>query len=165
MRVLKIMDDTGEQPLSFLQQHEFTALSHCMNLLEGIAPMWHCCRSFGSYLSSLLITAGDGKLDKSELKWGLKDYGIVLSNPELDHVFSYFDKDKSGTIDRNEFLSGLRGPMSKRRLNLVQQAFNILDSSGDGKATLQELQAIYDCRQHPEVKVWCMTIALSLHGD
>ena len=103
---------------------------------------------------------GDGKLDKSELKWGLKDYGIVLSNAELDHVFSYFDRDRSGTIDRDEFLAGLRGPLSARRLGFIRQAFAIVDKSGDGVVTVDDLKGTYDCSQHPEVKVSCSVLYL-----
>lgn len=95
---------------------------------------------------------GDGKLDRSELSWGLKDYGIVLKPNELEAVFQYFDRDHNGFITFDEFLQGLRGPMSQRRLDLIRQAFDILDTTGDGVVTVDDIKNTYDCSWHPEVK-------------
>jgi Ca2+-binding EF-hand superfamily protein len=95
---------------------------------------------------------GDGKLDRSELKWGLKDYGIVLSATELEAVFSHFDRDRNGFIDRDEFLAGLRGPLSERRRALIAQAFSVLDSTGDGRVTVDDLKGRYSASEHPEVR-------------
>jgi calcyphosin len=95
---------------------------------------------------------GDGRLDRSELKWGLKDYGIVLSPAELEAVFSHFDRDRNGFVDRDEFLAGLRGPLSERRRALIAQAFSVLDSTGDGCVTVDDLKGRYNAKEHPEVR-------------
>ena len=55
-----------------------------------------------------LAAAGDKKLDREELKYGLRDYGVALSDRELDTVLSAFDKNKDGRIDFDEFLRGIR---------------------------------------------------------
>lgn len=41
--------------------------------------------------------------------------------------------------------------MNKRRILLVRQAFARLDTSGDGRATLEEVARLYDASQHPDV--------------
>jgi hypothetical protein len=41
--------------------------------------------------------------------------------------------------------------MPKRRILLVKKAFALLDTSGDGKATVEEVERLYDASQHPEV--------------
>ena len=94
---------------------------------------------------------GDKRLSKAELKQGLQDFGVDLNLQELDHVFTYFDTDRSGCISFDEFLVGMRGEMNSRRLELVRQAFGILDKDSDGCVTIDELRRCYDCSKHPEV--------------
>jgi hypothetical protein len=47
---------------------------------------------------------GDKKISKLELKYGLEDYGLSLNLREVDDLMAYFDTDKSGLIDFDEFL-------------------------------------------------------------
>ncbi|RLN72032.1 hypothetical protein BBJ28_00010548 [Nothophytophthora sp. Chile5] len=82
-----------------------------------------------------------------ELELGVRD-----ANPEeLERTFQCFDKDQSGKITVDELMRGLRGSMPKRRILLVKQAFSRLDTSGDGKATLEEVERLYDASHHPQV--------------
>ena len=46
---------------------------------------------------------GNKVLSREELKYGLRDYGIDLSNKQLDAVMSYFDRNGDGTVDIDEF--------------------------------------------------------------
>jgi hypothetical protein len=39
---------------------------------------------------AIMDTSGDKKLDKEELKYGLRDYGVELNIREMDEVFLYF---------------------------------------------------------------------------
>ena len=57
---------------------------------------------------ALFVHAGDRKLDRDELKWGLRDYGVALTERELDTVLGAFDKNKDGRIDFDELLRGIR---------------------------------------------------------
>jgi hypothetical protein len=70
------------------------------------------CSSTTSCLLPLLLPTflppGDRKLDREELKYGLRDYGVALSERELDTVLGAFDKNKDGRIDFDEFLRGVR---------------------------------------------------------
>lgn len=94
----------------------------------------------------------DKRLSKSELKYGLRDFGIDLSTEQVDRVMAYFDRDHDGSISFDEFLQGLAPPMSDRRLNFVHQAFNLLDTTGDGIVTVEDLASAYDTSWHPDVK-------------
>ena len=60
-------------------------------------------------------TNGSNSLDLVELEDGLHNFGVQLTEKELDRVFKYFDRDSSGTISISEFLRGLRGKMPRQR--------------------------------------------------
>eukprot|EP01038_Epipyxis_sp_PR26KG_P009178 gene9178-12377_t len=101
---------------------------------------------------AVMDDSGDKKLSKDELKYGLRDYGIDLNLRELDDIFSYFDRDRNGFIDIDEFLIGIRGDLNERRKKMVQMAFNILDRDGSGEVSIDEMLAIYNVDSVPEVQ-------------
>uniref|UniRef100_A0A6U4DCT4 EF-hand domain-containing protein n=1 Tax=Phaeomonas parva TaxID=124430 RepID=A0A6U4DCT4_9STRA len=94
---------------------------------------------------------GNGKLSKTELKYGLKDMGITVSDQNLVTLMRYFDRDGDGNISFDEFLTGLRGDMSERRQGLVHMAYDKLDVTGDGIVTIDDIREAYDVSQHPGV--------------
>jgi Ca2+-binding EF-hand superfamily protein len=51
---------------------------------------------------------GSKSLSMSEFKKGVRECALVLSELELHELFSLFDRDRSGTIDYDEFLYGVR---------------------------------------------------------
>ena len=105
-----------------------------------------------SRVLKIMDDSGDKRLSRSELKYGLRDFGIDLSVAQVDRVMRFFDRNGDGTISFDEFLRGLAPPLSARRLDLVHQAFDILDQSGDGVVTVEDLEMAYDASWHPDVK-------------
>jgi Ca2+-binding EF-hand superfamily protein len=61
------------------------------------------------------------------------------------------DRDRSGAIDIDEFLIGIKGDLNDRRKKFVSMAFNILDIDGSGEITIDEMMAKYDFTQNPDV--------------
>ena len=49
-------------------------------------------------------------------------------------------------------MRGLAPPLTEHRLHFVHQAFDILDKTGDGVVTIEDLQGTYDPSWHPDVK-------------
>ncbi|GMI15003.1 hypothetical protein TrVE_jg10976 [Triparma verrucosa] len=94
---------------------------------------------------------GSKTLTKQELKNGLADWGLPLNIMEVDALFTFFDRDRSGTVSFDEFLKGLRGPMSERRKKLVNLAFDVVDKTGDGSVTVDDLKEVYDTSNHPGI--------------
>eukprot|EP00128_Syssomonas_multiformis_P004487 Colp12_sorted_trinity150504_noHs@6078 len=93
---------------------------------------------------------GSRCLDFNEFKKGMSDFGLKFTNKELKELFDLFDRDHSGSIDFDEFLCELRPPMSKKRLTLIEQAFQKLDKNGSGDITVEDLIGVYDVRHHPK---------------
>jgi Ca2+-binding EF-hand superfamily protein len=53
-------------------------------------------------------------------RYGLRDYGIDLSNQELEQVFAFFDRDGNGFVDLTEFLVGMKGELNERRKKMIR---------------------------------------------
>ena len=66
-------------------------------------------------------------LDKYEFTKAMTDYMLGFSEPEIQKLFAYFDFDRSGAIEFDEFIRAIRGPMNSFRKSIVAKAFNILD--------------------------------------
>merc|ERR1711941_207265 len=88
----------------------------------------------------------------TEFTNGCRDYGCMLTAAEFKSVFNQIDADGSGTIDFDEFLMKLRPPMSDLRQNLITQAFEKLDKSGDGQITVEDSRGVYNSKQHKKFK-------------
>jgi Ca2+-binding EF-hand superfamily protein len=49
----------------------------------------------------------------------MKDYMLGFSDSEIKGLYAYFDVDRSGSVDYDEFIRSLRGPMNPSRKKLV----------------------------------------------
>ena len=75
----------------------------------------------------------NGILDLEEFAKCVAMCKLGLAPATVAKLFAHFDRDHSGSIDYNEFLSAVRGPLPPARRKLVLQAFHALDAQGDGK--------------------------------
>lgn len=48
----------------------------------------------------------------------------------------FYDVDGDGNISYDEFVRGLRDPLTERRKKIVNKAFNIMDKDGSGIITV-----------------------------
>mmetsp|Transcript_14200 Transcript_14200/g.21247 ORF Transcript_14200/g.21247 Transcript_14200/m.21247 type:complete len:370 (+) Transcript_14200:68-1177(+) len=97
-------------------------------------------------------TDGSKTLDQGELMHGLREYGIRNVSPsEMQILFNHFDRDRSGKVSVDEFMRGLKSGMSYERKQLVRQAFNLMDASGDGVISVEDILNNYDYSTHPNV--------------
>lgn len=60
----------------------------------------------------------------------------------------YYDVDCDGNITYEEFIRGLRDPLTERRRNMVNKAFELVDRSRNGTITIEDIDAIYDVSQN-----------------
>lgn len=96
-------------------------------------------------------TNKDGLVSFEEFCEGVLSRGILRSEAEARAVFSYFDSDDSAGIDYHEFVYLVRGALNDRRKAVVHQAFRLLDRSGDGVITVEDLAEAFDSSNSLEV--------------
>lgn len=99
----------------------------------------------------LMDDNGNRQLEVDDFRWGLKDYGIDINQDEAAEIVTRFDKDKSGTLDFNEFLVWLKGDINEEREKFIFKAYQKLDVNKDGMVTLEDIAKIYDASHHPDV--------------
>jgi hypothetical protein len=58
-------------------------------------------------------------LDIEEFIKAMRDYGTGLSDREAPTLFLGFDRNRNGSVDYDEFLRFIRGPINARRQHLV----------------------------------------------
>ena len=49
----------------------------------------------------------------------MKEHSTALSRKNLFDLFSYFDRDRAGSIQIEEFIVGIRGELNSRRKEIV----------------------------------------------
>ena len=96
---------------------------------------------------------GNGILSSDELLDALSKFGISgLSVAQVDNILSAVDTTGDGSISIDEFMNFVRGPMKLERLNVVRQAWAVLDDTNDGAVTVQDMLGKYDVSGHPRVR-------------
>lgn len=60
----------------------------------------------------------------------------------------HYDVDCDGNITYEEFIRGLRDPLSERRKVMVDKAFALIDRNGNGALSVEDIDAIYDVSQN-----------------
>uniref|UniRef100_K3WWY2 EF-hand domain-containing protein n=1 Tax=Globisporangium ultimum (strain ATCC 200006 / CBS 805.95 / DAOM BR144) TaxID=431595 RepID=K3WWY2_GLOUD len=100
----------------------------------------------------LMDDDGNGSLNVTEFRKAMKDMELQdLTDADLRLLFQYFDRDRSGSIDLNEFLVGVRDPLNERRVLFVREAFKRMDKDGNGLLEPSDIVEAYDASKHPDV--------------
>mmetsp|Transcript_30670 Transcript_30670/g.56045 ORF Transcript_30670/g.56045 Transcript_30670/m.56045 type:complete len:459 (+) Transcript_30670:57-1433(+) len=94
---------------------------------------------------------GNRSLSPAELQSGLADMGMKLSLKDAQLLLAAIDRHNIGAVTFNDFLASLRGPMSQQRQKLVDVAFRILDKTGNGVVTIDDVQNRFNAKTYPDV--------------
>jgi Ca2+-binding EF-hand superfamily protein len=90
-------------------------------------------------------------LDKYEFTKAMTDYMLGFTEGEIQKLFQYFDFDRSGAIEFDEFVRAIRGPMNPARQKVVMQCFKKLDRDNSGWIDISDIRGIYVANKHPDV--------------
>lgn len=77
-------------------------------------------------------------------------YSLFFKKVELQALIKYYDVDGDGQISLDEFLRGLRDPLTERREAMVWRAFALMDRDGSGQIEAKDIAHLYDVSQHRE---------------
>ena len=95
---------------------------------------------------------GNRKLDKQEFYWGIKDMGVNISKREAEILIDALDTDQDGTVNYDEFLTGLRGKPNEQRQAMIDKAFLKFDMQCKGVITPNDLSKVFNTSNHPKVR-------------
>lgn len=68
----------------------------------------------------IMDDSGDKRLDFDEFAKAIRDFRVDLDPSMVQSLFNYFDADRSGLVDYEEFVHKLRGEMNEYRISLVR---------------------------------------------
>ena len=91
---------------------------------------------------------GNRKLDQAEFTEALATYGLFPKVVEIQALMKYYDVDGDGNITYEEFIRGLRDPLSERRRAMVDKAFDLINRNNDEMISVADIDAIYDVSQN-----------------
>ena len=87
----------------------------------------------------------------TQFKFGLKAYGIDISEDEMCSLLKYFDTGRCGMLSVNEMFHAMRSnSINARREACVEAAYNKLDRNRNQCVTISDLEANYDCVVNPQ---------------
>jgi Ca2+-binding EF-hand superfamily protein len=90
-------------------------------------------------------------LNLVDFKRALKDCAIKLTDFQMSQIFGIFDCDRTGSINFEEFLVGVRGKMNARRRGVAKRAFDGLDPTRSGEADPEDIINNFSAAGHPDV--------------
>merc|ERR1711988_481642 len=114
------------------------------------APVPHGIRGMRKELAAQ-DKNGNKMLERPELEAALQACGINLSDFEIDEIFRHFDFNADGSVHYDEFLHGIRRPLSSNRLLHVRKIFNMVDSNGNNVAYLADIANAFNAQNTPQV--------------
>jgi Ca2+-binding EF-hand superfamily protein len=76
---------------------------------------------------------------------------LGFSEGEIGRLFSFFDYDRSGLVEYDEFIRTVRGPMNPNRKAIVAKAFAVLDKDKGGFVDINDIRGVYNASKHPDV--------------
>ena len=91
----------------------------------------------------LFDTDGSGTIDPKELRAAMQSLGFEAKNQTIFQMISDLDKNKSGSIDFEEFLDMMTARMSdKDTREDIQKVFRLFDDDETGKITFRNLKRV-----------------------
>jgi len=80
-----------------------------------------------------------------------QDFRFGITFEEIEKLFDYFDKERNGRIDYDEFIRRIRGQMSDSRKNIVEEIFNTLEPDQEGFVHINKVNQMFNPENHPDV--------------
>eukprot|EP00923_Selenidium_pygospionis_P001745 GHVN01002540.1.p2 GENE.GHVN01002540.1~~GHVN01002540.1.p2 ORF type:complete len:153 (+),score=22.74 GHVN01002540.1:116-574(+) len=97
----------------------------------------------GKAIFEALDQDNDGKISTGDLKQGLSNVGLELTDDEAETVIGMADADGSGSVTWEEFLKVLQNrPIKKRIYAALKKLFETFDTDNSGFITPDDLKKL-----------------------
>jgi len=83
---------------------------------------------------------------------------------DVQGLMSFYDVNGDGNICYEEFISGLRDPLTDRKKNMVDKAFGIMDKDGSKQIGVNDIAYRYDVSKNADFKSGAATKEQILQG-
>lgn len=93
---------------------------------------------------------GNKKLNMEEFTEALATFGLFPKVVDIQALMKFYDVDGDGNITYEEFVRGLREPLTERRKKMVEKAFKMMDKNGSGEITIKDIDCVYDVSQNKD---------------
>jgi calcium-dependent protein kinase len=116
----------------------------------------------------LLDKNSDCKLSKKEVKDGYNDhYGKLISDDEIDKMFSAVDTDQSGFIDYTEFVVASMNEKALLTDSRLKGAFQMFDKDKSGMITPNEIREVLSAQENriPQTVINAIIAQVDKNGD
>ena len=94
---------------------------------------------------------GSMTLSMPEFTKAVRDFRMGISEDSVPALFDAFDTNRDGTINYDEFLRAVRGPLNGFRRQMVEKAFHKIDKDGSGMIEINDIKDTYNAQKHPDV--------------
>jgi Ca2+-binding EF-hand superfamily protein len=78
-------------------------------------------------------------------------FNFNMSLEELELIFNFFDKDKKGLINYNNFIQTIIGQITPVRDTIIKNIFEKFNKDNNGNVSLGELKVLFNANKHPDV--------------
>ena len=78
-------------------------------------------------------------------------YRLFPKKVELQQLLKYYDTNGDGSISYEEFLGGLRDPLTSRKAAIVERAFRSFDRDNTGVVSIKDLVKAFNAASYPDV--------------
>ena len=79
-----------------------------------------------------------------------EDFRFGISFDEMQNLFNFFDKERKGRIDYDEFLRVIRGQMNNSRKKIVDDIFSTFEPDQDGFVHINKITQLFNPENHPD---------------
>lgn len=93
---------------------------------------------------------GNRKLNQQEFTEALATFGLFPKIVEIQALMKFYDVDGDGNVCYEEFIRGLRDPLTARRKVMVDKAFALIDRNNSGSVTIEDINAIFDVSKNQD---------------
>lgn len=90
-------------------------------------------------------------MDAEDLRWGLRNIGVELSQAEVDLLIAAFDPKQSGHAEYEYILESINICTGPQRVSMIRDTYNDLNHKLGGRITVEGLAKMFDATAHPEV--------------